>query len=61
MNNTRNEIKAQIICAGFTMQEVCDRLHDDYGWSDSVFNYSKLILRVCVYIYALFNFISFFN
>ena len=30
-NTTKNEIKAQIIRAGFTMQEVCDRLHDDYG------------------------------
>ena len=26
MNTTKNEIKAQIIRAGFTMQEVCDRL-----------------------------------
>ena len=50
MNNTRNEIKAQIIRAGFTMQEVCDRLHDDYGWSDSVFNYSKLIFA-CLRVY----------
>ena len=35
MNNTRNEIKAYIVRAGFTMQEVLERLHDDYGWSDS--------------------------
>jgi hypothetical protein len=61
MTNTRNEIKAQIIRAGFTMQEVCDRLHDDYGWSDSVSNYSKLIFA-CLRVYIrLFNFISFFN
>ena len=26
----RNEIKAQIIRAGFTMQEVVDRLADEY-------------------------------
>ena len=45
MNNTRNEIKAQIIRAGFTMQEVCDRLHDDYGWSDSVSNFSNKLRR----------------
>ena len=45
MNNTRNEIKAQIIRAGFTMQEVCDRLHDDYGWSDSVSNLSNKLQR----------------
>ena len=35
-----NEIKAQIIRAGFTMQEVVDLLHDEYGWSDSVSNLS---------------------
>ena len=45
MNNTKNEIKAQIIRAGFTMQEVCDRLHDDYGWSDSVSNFSNKLRR----------------
>lgn len=37
MNTTRNEIKAHIVRAGFTMQEVLERLHDDYGWSDSHF------------------------
>lgn len=36
--NVRNEIKAQIIRAGFTMQEVVDLLHDEYDWSDSVSN-----------------------
>ena len=45
MTNTRNEIKAQIIRAGFTMQEVCDRLHDDYGWSRSVSNLSAKLQR----------------
>ncbi len=45
MNNTRNEIKAQIIRAGFTMQELLDRLHDDYGWSDSVSNFSNKLAR----------------
>lgn len=38
--NVRNEIKAQIIRAGYTMQEVVDLLHDEYGWSDSVSNLS---------------------
>ena len=38
--NVRNEIKAQIVRAGFTMQEVVDLLHDEYGWSDSVSNLS---------------------
>ena len=37
-SSIRNEIKAQIIRAGYTMQEVVDQLHDEYGWSDSVSN-----------------------
>ena len=45
MTNTRNEIKAQIIRAGFTMQELLDRFHDDYGWSDSVSNFSNKLAR----------------
>ena len=31
MNNVRNEIKAQIVRAGFTMQDVVDKLAEDYG------------------------------
>ena len=42
--NVRNEIKAQIIRAGFT-QEVVDLLHDEYGWSDSVSNLSAKLQR----------------
>ena len=45
MTNTRNEIKAQIIRAGFKMQELLDRLHSDYGWSDSVSNFSNKLAR----------------
>ena len=45
MNNTRNEIKAHIVLAGFTMQEVLERLHDDYGWSDSISNLSAKLQR----------------
>ena len=41
----RNEIKAQIVRAGFTMQEVVDRLHDEYDWSDSVPNLSAKLQR----------------
>ena len=43
--NVRNEIKAQIVRAGFTMQEVVDRLHDEFGWSDSVSNLSAKLQR----------------
>ena len=45
MNNTRNEIKAYIVRACFTMQEVLERLHDDYGWSDSISNLSAKLQR----------------
>lgn len=43
--NVRNEIKAQIIRAGYTMQEVVNLLHDEYGWSDSVSNLSAKLQR----------------
>lgn len=43
--NMRNEIKAEIMRSGFTMQEIVDRLHDDYGWSDSVSNLSAKLKR----------------
>lgn len=44
-SSIRNEIKAQIIRAGYTMQEVVDQLHDEYGWSDSVSNLSGKLQR----------------
>lgn len=44
-SNIRNEIKAQIIRAGYTMQEVVDLLHNEYGWSDSVSNLSGKLQR----------------
>ena len=43
--NIRNEIKAQIVRAGFTMQELVDRLADEYDWSDSVSNFSAKLQR----------------
>jgi len=43
--NVRNEIKAQIIRTGMTMQEVIDLLADEYGWSDSVSNLSAKLQR----------------
>ena len=43
--NVRNEIKAQIVRAGFTMQEVVDRLAEEYDWSDSVSNLSAKFQR----------------
>ena len=43
--NIRNEIKAQIIRAGFTMQELVDMLAEEYDWSDSVSNLSAKLQR----------------
>ena len=43
--NIRNEIKAQIIRAGMTMQQVVDLLSDEYGWSDSASNFSNKLAR----------------
>ena len=43
--SVRNEIKAQIIRAGFTMQEVVDLLADEYGWSDSVSKLQRESIR----------------
>ena len=43
--NIRNEIKAQIVRAGMTMQEVVDQLSIDYGWSESVSNLSGRLQR----------------
>ena len=45
MMMVRNEIKAQIVRAGYTMQEVVDRLHKEYDWSDSVSNLSAKLQR----------------
>ena len=44
-SNVRNAIKAQIIRAGYTMQEVVAQLHEEYGWSDSVSNLSGKLQR----------------
>ena len=43
--SVRNEIKAQIIRAGFTMQEVVDLLAEEYDWSGSVSNLSAKLQR----------------
>ena len=43
--NIRNEIKAQIVRAGMTMQEAVDQLSIHYGWSESVSNLSGKLQR----------------
>ena len=44
-SNLRNEIKSYIVRSSYTMQEVVDRLSEDYGWSDSVSNLSNKLQR----------------
>ena len=43
--NIRNQIKAQILMAGFTMAEAVDALSTEYGWSDSISNFSNKLSR----------------
>ena len=43
--STKNAIKAQIMMANFTMAEVVDALSMEYGWSDSLSNFSAKLSR----------------
>ena len=43
--NIKNQIKAQIMYAGFTMAEVVDALSTEYGWSASLSNFSAKLSR----------------
>lgn len=41
----RNEIKSYIVKEGMTMRELVDMLSFEYGWSDSVPNFSGKLSR----------------
>ena len=41
----RNEIKSYIVREGITMRELVDMLADEYGWSDSLPNFSGKLRR----------------
>ena len=43
--NVRNEVKAQLVREGVTMQEALNRLAERYGWSDSISNLSGKLQR----------------
>ena len=43
--NVRNEIKSMIVRSGLTMRQVVDMLSDEYGWSDSISNFSNKLSR----------------
>ena len=51
---TKNAIKAQIMMANLTMAEVVDALSMEYGWSDSLSNFSDKLSRGALrYVEAL--------
>ena len=41
----RNELKSYIVKEGLTMRELVDTLSFEYGWSDSVPNFSGKLSR----------------
>lgn len=41
----RNELKSYIVKEGLTMRELVDMLSFEYGWSDSVPNFSGKLSR----------------
>ena len=43
--NVKNEIKSIIVRSGMTMQQVVDLLSEEYGWSDSISNFSNKLAR----------------
>lgn len=43
--NVRNEIKSMIVRSGMTMRQVVDMLSDEYGWSNSISNFSNKLSR----------------
>ena len=43
--NVKNEIKSIIVLSGMTMQQVVELLSEEYGWSDSISNFSNKLTR----------------
>ena len=43
--NIKNQIQAHIMFTGFNMAEVVDALSTEYGWSDSLSNFSAKLSR----------------
>ena len=43
--NVRNEVKSHLVCEGVTMQEVLEKLEQQYGWSSSISNLSGKLHR----------------
>lgn len=43
--NVKNEIKSIIVRSGMTMKQVVDLLSEEYGWSDSISNFSNKLTR----------------
>lgn len=36
--NVRNEVRSHLVCEGVTMQDVLEKLEQQYGWSRSISN-----------------------
>lgn len=43
--NMRNEVRSHLVCEGVTMQEVLEKLEQQYGWSRSISNLSGKLHR----------------
>ena len=43
--DVRNEVKSHLVCEGVTMQEVLEKLEQQYGWSRSISNLSGKLHR----------------
>lgn len=43
--NVKNEIKSMIVRSGLTMRQVVDMLSAEYGWSNSISNFSNKLSR----------------
>ena len=43
--NVRNEVKSHLVCEGVTMQEVLEKLEQQYGLSSNISNQSENLHR----------------
>ena len=43
--NVLNEVRSHLVCEGVTMQDVLEKLEQQYGWSRSISNLSGKVQR----------------
>ena len=46
--NVRNEVRSHLVCEGVTMQDVLEKLEQQYGWSRSISNRETLRYKEAV-------------